>query len=148
MQRQSIANYTTTIAVEKTVAEICTLLARAKAIAVLSEYDGFGTVSAISFRINTEFGILSFRLPANVAGVLAVLQRSKGVPRSLRSSEQAARVAWRIVLHWLDAQLAMIQAGLVKFEQVFLPYAQDAQGVTVYDRLREQRFSQLALTDK
>jgi hypothetical protein len=60
-----------------------------------------------------------------------ILVRSKGIPRSLRNHGQARRVAWRIVLHWLDAQLAMIQAGLVSLEQVFLPYGQDQNGVTL-----------------
>jgi len=90
---------------------------------------------------------LTFRLPANVEGVAAILSRSKGIPKSLRTTAQAYRVAWRIVLHWLDAQLAMIQVGLVKLEQVFLPYAQDAAGVTVYERLKERKFSEYLLTE-
>jgi hypothetical protein len=145
-QRQSIANYTTSIEAEKTVEQITRLLASAKASAILSEYRD-GAIMAISFRIATEFGVLTFRLPANVEGVHAILVRSAKIPRSLRNIAQARRVAWRIVLYWLDAQLAMIAAGLVKFEQVFLPYAQDQTGVTLYERLREQKFPGLMLEE-
>ena len=42
----------------------------------------------------------------------------------------------------------MIQAGLVLTEQVFLPYAQDDQGRTVFEQIRERRFAGLLLTDK
>jgi hypothetical protein len=142
--RQSIANYTTTIEVDKTVAEITRLLAGAKATAILSEYND-GAIAAISFRIATEFGFLTFRLPAQIEGVHTILIRSPKIPRSLRTLSQARRVAWRIVLHWLDAQLAMIAAGLVRFDQVFLPFAQDPAGVTLYERMREAKFSGLLL---
>jgi len=52
-----------------------------------------------------------------------------------------------IVLHWLNAQLAMIQSGFVKLEPVFLPYAQDAADVTVCEHLKEQKFSDYSLTE-
>ena len=38
-----------------------------KAEAILKEYDSDGTVSALSFRIRTEFGVLTFLLPAIIA---------------------------------------------------------------------------------
>jgi hypothetical protein len=148
MKRQSIANYTTSIEAGKTVTEITRLLASAKATMILMEYDGFGGVDALSFRIQTQFGILSFRLPSNVDGVYAVISHSPKVPRSLRNQAQARRVAWRIIYHWIDAQLAMIAAGLVRFEQVFLPYVQDAEGVTLYERMQEQKFGNLLLENK
>jgi hypothetical protein len=52
-----------------------------------------------------------------------------------------------IVLHWLNAQLAMIQSGFVKLERVFLAYAQDAADVTVCGHLKEQKFSDYSLTE-
>jgi hypothetical protein len=76
MPRHSISNYTTSISVEKTVAEISAMLAAAKASAILSEFSN-GICTAISFRINTEFGLLTFRLPANIDAVYVILQRSR-----------------------------------------------------------------------
>jgi hypothetical protein len=138
-----ILNYTTQIAAEKTVMEIQTMLGKAKAQAVMSEYDD-GVVSAISFRIKTESGVMSFRLPANVQKIYQVLVRQKITPK-LRTREQAARVAWRIVKDWLEAQLALVSAELADLEQVFLPYAQDETGATLYEVLRDRQFVGLAL---
>ena len=145
--RPAILNYTTAIGAERTVGEITRLLVQAKATAILTEFED-GVLSALSFRIGTEFGVLTFRLPARVEQVYRVLERSPKVPPRLRTRDQAARVAWRIIKDWLEAQLAMIQAGLVDLAQVFLPYAQSASGETVYESMRSQRFSSLRLEDK
>ena len=141
----SILNYTTTIAVEKTVGEIQAMLGRAKASAVLTEYGPTGIVSAVSFRINSANGTLSFRMPADAQRVYQVMVRDGRVPRAKRTQEQAARVAWRIMKDWLAVQLALIQCGMVDFEQVFLPYMQFPNGQTVYESLKEKRFTGLAL---
>jgi hypothetical protein len=138
-----ILDYTTKVPAAKTVAEIQSKLAKAKAEAILTEYESDGTVSALSFRIKTEFGTLTFRLPANIQRVYQVLVRDARIARSQRTREQAARVAWRIVKDWLEAQLAVIEAGLVDLEQVFLPYAQDQSGETFYELVRKQKFVSL-----
>jgi len=109
----------------------------------LKEYDSDGTVTALSFRIRTEFGVLTFLLPANIGRVYRVIAPDTRIARSLRTKEQAARIAWRIVKDWIEAQLAMIEAGLVDLEQVFLPYAQDPAGRTVYELMRERKFQPL-----
>jgi hypothetical protein len=100
---RSILNYSTTISAQRTVGEITEMLARAKAEAILSEYSD-GLLTAISFRIKTEFGVVTFRLPANVDAVQVVLQRSRDIPYRLKSRDQATRVAWRIIKDWLEAQ--------------------------------------------
>jgi hypothetical protein len=139
----SILNFTTKVPVGKTVKEIEDKLAKAKAEAILKEYDSDGTVAALSFRIATEFGILTFRLPANIQRVYQVVVRDGRIPRSQRTREQAARIAWRIVKDWTEAQLAMIEAGLVELTQVFLPYVQAPNGQTLYELMREQKFQPL-----
>ena len=140
-----ILDYSTKVPVARTVSEIQQKLAKAKAEAILTEYENDGTVSAISFRIRTEFGLLTFRLPANIQRVYQVVVRDGAIPRSQRTREQAARIAWRIVKDWLEAQLAMVQAGLTDLEQVFLPYVQNSSGQTLYELMREQKFQPLLL---
>jgi hypothetical protein len=39
----------------------------------------------------------------------------------------------------------MIEAGLVDLEQIFLPFAQNPAGQTVYEVMKSQRFSNLLL---
>ena len=45
----------------------------------------------------------------------------------------------------LEAQLALIRAGLASLDQIFLPFAQDVSGATLYERIKEQRFATLTL---
>jgi hypothetical protein len=135
-----ILNYTTGVKTEKTLGEIMGMLVKAKAQAILTEYEE-GEVSAVSFKMETEFGVRFFRLPANVQKILQVIVRDTRIPRQSRNHEQATRIAWRIVKDWLEVQLAMIEAGLVDKLQIFLPYMQSRQdGATLYEALRDQQF--------
>ncbi len=139
-----IANYTTSIKAEKTVGEIQAMLARAGATAVLFDFDG-PDVSAISFRLLHNKIMVSFRLPANIDNIYVVLQSDPDIPRRLRTTEQAARVAWRIIKDWLRAQLAIVEAEQAEMVEVFLPYAQNpATGETLFKQLEAGGFKQLA----
>jgi hypothetical protein len=139
-------NYTTSISAEKTVSEIQAKLAKAGAFQVLHEYQrGTGDLVGLSFRITTQFGELSFELPARIEAVETILKRQRVRVRAGR--EQAVRVAWRILKDWIEAQLALIETGMVTIEQVFLPYAQNKNGETLYEVLRDQKFAQLTLTE-
>lgn len=143
-----LLNYTTSISAEKTVLEIQSALAKAGARQILHEYDGSGNVSALSFRINTRFGEISFRLPANISAVENILKKQYGarrIGRQYTTLEQATRVGWRILKDWVEAQLALIETNMVTLEQVFLPFAQNAAGQTVYEGLLERKFTGLAL---
>lgn len=140
-----ILNYTTAIKSQKTVGEITQILVKAKCQAVLQEFYEDGRPKAISFRINTAFGMMSFLLPANAEGVYKAMVRDKRLERRFKTLEQAERVAWRIVKDWTEAQCAMIEAGLADLEQVFLPYAQRPDGSTFYEDLKSRQFDQLAL---
>ena len=60
------------------------------------------------------------------------------------SPGQAERTAWRNVRDWIIAQMAIIEAGQVEMEEVFLPYLTDRQGRTLYELYQS---GQLALGD-
>jgi hypothetical protein len=145
--KRSISRYTTTINAERTVDEIRQMLAQAHASAVLIDLDDGRTV-AISFRIKTARGIiLAFRLPVRTAGVHQILLKSEGIPARLRTNEQAERVGWRNWRDLVQAQLALVEAGMVQLEEVFLPYAQDKEGKTVFERMTQEQFPGLLLAD-
>lgn len=140
----AILNYTTQIAVEKTAGEIQKKLAQAGAKAVMTEFDDEGVLSFMSFQLDTVHGRLSFRLPANIDGVFNSLTNSR-VERRYRSREQAARVSWRIVKDWIEAQIALVEAEQAAMAEVFLPYMQDpATGQTVYEKLEDGGFKRLS----
>lgn len=141
-----LLNYTTGVDAQKSIAEIMGMLARAKSIATMTEYDGFGNVSAISFKVKTAVGVLAFRLPGDVSQVAAALGRQKLAAR-FKTPEQARNVAWRIKKDWLEAQLAIVECGMAALEQVMLPYVQNESGETLYETLRARKFSGLALPE-
>lgn len=128
-----LLNYTTSIAPQKTVMEIQSMLAKAGASAILADYDTEGNIVALSFRLRDEGGQeISFKLPTAWQPVLDTLKR-QGVSRGLQTPEQALRVAWRITKDWVAAQLAIIETRMVTTAQVFLPYAITKNGQSVYE---------------
>jgi len=133
----ALLNYTTQISAEKTVTEIQGILARAGALAIMTEYDANTVLVGISFKIGTPFGPTAYSLPCDVAAVNRILDkqmRAGKVPRRLVTTEQASRVGWRIIKDWIEAQLALVQTQMVTLDQVFLPYARTNTGETVYQR--------------
>lgn len=139
-----ILNYTTSIAVEKTVGQIQAMLAEAGAAAIMIEYDAERILSSVSFQIKYNGSLVSFRLPAQLDPVYVILQNDSRVPRKLRSREQAGRVAWRIIKDWVEAQLAIVEAEQVEMVEVFLPFAHNPNtGETVFRQLANNNFALL-----
>ena len=124
----AIKNYTTTIDVYKSLGEIQTALSCRGARKIMIDYDREGTPSGITFGMETPEGPRLFCLPANIEGVQEVFAREK----VKAESRQAARTAWRNVRDWIMAQMAIIEAGQVEMSEVFLPYMQNKNGLTVY----------------
>lgn len=146
-----LLNYTTAIDVSKTIGEINAILTSSGANAIMTEIDGTRNVTAISFKAKTEFGIVAFRLPCDVSAATLILNKqvqSRKIPRKFHNNtDQARKIAWRIIKDWLLAQMALIELGMAKIEQVFLPYAQDNTGQTVYEILQAEKFKTLALPE-
>lgn len=113
------------------------LLAKSGARATMCEYDDQGNITDIAFRLPIEGQLVSFQLPCDPIPVLAILKQDKKVPMAKKTMETARNVAWRIVKDWTEAQLAIIETGMVAPEQVFLPYAISGNGKTVYELFKD-----------
>lgn len=124
----AIKNYTTTVEAHKSLEEIQGILTSHGARKIMVDYDEAGRPTGIVFGIETPAGPRGFCLPANVEGVKAVFAKQKVKAQS----GQAERTAWRNVRDWIMAQMAIIEAGQVEMEEVFLPYLTDRQGRTLY----------------
>lgn len=140
-------NYTTKVPVSKTLGECQRLLGEGGASAVGVMYEDRKPVG-LSFDLKTPHGVRSFLMPVNIDGVASLLRNADYPPNVTASvlgryttREHAERVAWRVVKDWLEAQLALIDAQMVRFEQVMLPYLEVGRGVTLWDRylVNEQR---------
>lgn len=138
----AILNYTTTVDSLKTVSEIEYILVKHNAKSIMKNYDG-ESIMGLSFLIDTGVQQIPVRLPVRVDECLEVLKKEK--KNSSRSNikatrEQAERVAWRILKDWVEAQMALLDIQMVRFEEIFLPYIETGNGQTIYERLEEKQF--------
>ncbi len=138
----AILNYTTTVDAYKTVSEIEYILVKHKAKSIMKNYDG-ETITGLSFLIDTGSQQLPVILPVKIDECLKVLKKEKREnPRKQikDTREQAERVAWRILKDWVEAQMALLDIEMVRFEEIFLPYIETEGGKTIYQRLKEKQF--------
>jgi len=129
-----LLNYTTSVPVSRSVQEISKALVKAGATSIMQDFDSDGVISAVAFKINLEGNDIAFKLPANWQSVLEVM-RHDGTPRPRLTPEHAQRVAWRITKDWVEAQMAILQTKSVVLPQLFLPYAVDNNGVTLFEKV-------------
>lgn len=123
-----IKNYKARLSPDQYAAKIMQCLATKGARAVTVQYES-NVPSGLSFVITVKGMPISFLLPCNVDGVKRCLAKTN----ASKSDEHATRVAWAIVKDWVEAQMAVIEAGQVTMEQVFLPYAVIRDGFTAFD---------------
>lgn len=121
----AIKNYTTSISADKTVGEIESLLARNGAKSIMKEYDQNGSVSKLCFILKVKQNELPFSLPLRDEFILKLLEtqrKNRKILSKYVNPDQAKRIGWRILKDWVDAQLALVEIGMVSMEEVFLPY--------------------------
>lgn len=137
----AILNYTTTVDAFKTVSEIEYILMKHKAKSIMKNYDG-ESITGLSFLIDTGVQQIPVKLPVKVDECLEVLKREKknGTKSIKATREQAERVAWRILKDWVEAQMALLDIEMVRFEEIFLPYIETETGQTIYERLEKKQF--------
>jgi hypothetical protein len=124
-------NYTTTIAAEKTAAEIGTILAKGGAASVSTMFDA-GKPVGIGFSLRTPHGDRHFELPVNVEGVQRALKADRRTSQRQRERDQAERTAWRVTKDWIAAQVALVEAQMASLDEVMLPYLLAGDGRTLY----------------
>jgi len=127
------------------------ILAQKKATAIMREYSpsGNGEIVGLRWQVRTPNGDVPFILPVNVEAVERVLKKqydARQVPRSCTGNAHARRVAWRITLEWVKAQMALLETEMVTLEQLFLPYMRVGPNETLYQRMLEGHF-QIALLE-
>ncbi len=131
----------TEISDTKTAMEIQDLLARKGASRIQVDYAAGGRPDGLSFCFRVHDQDIPFRLPCRWQKVERILRQTRKSPRRRDTWDGwARRVAWRQVLRWVEAQLAMIETGMTSTEEVFLPYAIMSSQKTVYEMFSAQGF--------
>jgi len=132
-----LLNYTTKVPAERTAQEIQAKLGKAGATAVMMQYDQ-GVITGLAFRIVTPHGTLPYMLPVRVEEVEKIFERENRWTAIER--DQPRKTACRILKDWIEAQLALIETGMVATDEVFLPYLQSGEGQSFYDRILESGY--------
>ena len=143
----AIKNYTSDKPIDRIFAELQHTLGTHGAKQISYDYGDDGKIQGMQFVIKVNDRFIPIKLPARIEKAQAVLERQykSGVIKShigtkVYSYEQAYQVAWRNILDWVQAQMALLEIGMAKMEEVFLPYMHDRQGITFFERMEKQDF--------
>ncbi len=141
-----LKNYTSGVAVDKSISAIETLLVRAGATAVSKFYED-QRLAGFIFQIPYNGIPLTFKLPSNPNAVKRVMMSEIRKPQKgteQRVLEQAERTAWALLRDWVHTQLSMIQMEQAEALQVFLPYAYNGEtNTTLFDQVKQGGFKML-----
>ena len=128
---------TTQIDPQKTVGQIMALLVKAGARQLLQEYDDAGELIGVKFSLEINKQTVLFSLPSRSETIYKIINgRRQYEGNEEKDRIQSKRVAWRQLLRWTEAQLALIQTGMVEAGEVFLPYREIEPGVTLWDKIQ------------
>ncbi len=144
MAKKLIFMESTEIAAERTAAEVSSCLVQAGALSVSCRYEN-GKVIGMSWTMRVAGRELPFAMPARIEPLYQILiKRRSGYlydADKVKIRAQAERVAWRQLLRWVQAQLAMIEVGMVQNAEVFMPYMQQADGSTFFEYFQTKQLA-------
>lgn len=147
MAKKTIFMGSTEVPPENSAGAITNLLVQAGATKVSMKYVE-RKIAGIEFHFQQGALEFPFQIPAKVYAIFDKLWKSRAPQNRseadrARVFEQAERIAWRQLFRWVEAQVALIETGMVSNVQVFTPYMLVADGRTVFDLVIEQRFKAL-----
>lgn len=147
--KQTLYMESTQISTERTAGEITSVLIRAGANQIATDYEN-GKIRGLRWTMRISGQDCMFAMPARVEPVFVIINgRRKAswdrVNKKAADQEQAERVAWRQLLRWVQAQVAMIDCGMTQPMEVFFSYhINDSSGRTVFEHFFEQKFKAIA----
>lgn len=141
-----IRNYTSSVPAERSIAAIENKIVAFGARNISKNFHE-RRVCALMFDLPFGDEWIHIKLPGNVDNAFEVLRRAKPPKTSAQRDnlrEQAERTAWKLMLDWVDLQMAMIELDQVKPLQVFMPYMWNGQQ-TLFEIAESTGFKQLQL---
>jgi len=144
----NLKNYTSTVPVERSVAQIERRLVAHGAHDILKIYEE-KKLTGVAFIATIDGQKIPFRIPARVENVRKAMVSSLKKPRKgsvERATDQAERTAWKILADWVDIQMSMLELDQAKFMEVFLPYVYDHDKKrTFFERMESSGFKNLLI---
>ena len=129
-----ILNYTTKIDYFKTIGEIQQVLTKSGCKKIVVDFQDSKPIG-MTFTLQYQEREIAFAMPCRFDGVLRTLKKNKKVPKSLCTEEQAIRVGWRIILNWIESQMAMVEAETASMAEIFPTWAVTSNGETISERV-------------
>jgi hypothetical protein len=140
----AIKNYSSEIPINRIFERIQKTLVEHGATQIVLEYSRDQKVSGLTFVLPLHDKFLPIRLPARLDKAQALLKQQYETKlirtRSVLDPEQAYRVAWRNILDWIEAQMALVDIEMVKIEEIFLPYITSRSGKTLFEYYEHNQF--------
>ena len=139
-----LLNYTTKVNAQKTVTEVMGLLVTKGADEISIVYDDNQQPAGLKWSVlSPRLGRVAFALPCNTDAVFVKLTEQRVMVTSPESRrQQAIRTSWRILKDWVEAQMALLETGMVTMDEIFLPYMLSG-GRTFYQALVAGEFKAL-----
>ena len=137
----------TKIEASRTAADIQSLLVRFGARQIMTEIDKDGEVTSLTFSVEVSGNLIPYKLPARIEPVFELLQAMRTVRNRSNKVEQdwdqAKRVAWRLLLRWLQSQLALIDTGMVSTAEVMTPWILLKDGKMLFEHICNEGLGKL-----
>jgi hypothetical protein len=150
-QKQTLFMETTEVPAERTAAEISSLLMQAGATQIATDCEG-GWIVGLRWTMRIDGMELMFGMPARVKPLYELFAQRKGWGRPYGADGKptdpqlwlkATRVGWRQLFRWTQAQVAMIDTGMVKVQEVFLPYWRPDGAKSLFEMMENSKFKAL-----
>jgi hypothetical protein len=145
---------TTEIPSRRTAAEITAALVEAGATQVASDYAA-GEIVGLRWTMSYMGRRRAFAMPVRIDPIYEVFKSrlpAQGLHMSPGDRERlmakATRVAWRQLLRWVQAQLAMVATGMLNPVEIFFAYLQDANSQTLYALFEGNQLKALAAPEQ
>lgn len=135
----AIKNYTTAVPANRSIEEIQASLVKHGALGVMYEYEqGTGRIAGLRFLLAVKDKKVNFSLPVQWRMFQEVIKQD-GIKR-WNDEDYCYRVAWRCLRDWVLAQMALYETQMVEMPQIFLPFATDQSGKTLYEQIQKGNF--------
>ncbi len=140
----AVKNYSSSIPINRIFDKLQKTLVEHGARHIVFDYGDDGKIYGMTFVIETAGRTIPIKLPARVDKAQALLKRqyNEGLikTRKVLEPEQAYRVAWRNILDWVTAQMALLDIEMARIEEIFLPYMADQMGRTFFEKMEDRGF--------
>lgn len=146
MKRKDLYMGSTEIDPIRTIGEIQSYLVRMGCRAIMTNYDPKTQEPiGLHFMMHIKGSDVPFKLPARIEPIFKIVNGDGWGRDKMKDMATAKRVAWRQIYRWIQAQVALIETGMVQPEEVFMPYVQVGPDETLYQRAVASGFNQLLL---